>query len=260
MKGIYNKSAINNMVEPLTNIISVFEKDARIVYECEKDNIFISIKNVTETIFCICTINAKNIIKNYEVVEKEIGIWDINALIKVLNLFQKDFYKEDLEVTIKDNCFVFKCGSDSSQFALASVNQIEEQRARVRSFDTSVFNECCKFTLNGEPLKKTIAKFNVFSELDLITFCGEKNKPLNMKLLNSSGALISSSETVFDNIICAESFSTSFNKHNFKGILNASDVIDFTIYNSNEMEMNVICAEYNNSGYEMQFFFSELIK
>jgi hypothetical protein len=257
MKGIYDKNAINNIVEPLTNIISVFEKDARIVYECEKENIYISIKNASENIFCICNIKAKDIIKEYTVVEQEIGIWDVNSLIRVLNLFQKDFYKDDLKIDVKDSCLVFKCGTDSSKFALSNLNIIEEQRARVREFNVDAFTECCAFSLNGDPLKKTISKFNVFSELDIINFSGKKDKALEMKLVDSSGALVTSSETIFSNVTCKHDFDMSFTKSNFKGILTASDSVEFVIYTG---DTNIISAEYSNSGYDMQFYFSELMK
>jgi hypothetical protein len=257
MDGIYNKSAIANLVDPLKAISNVLgNKSVHVVYENEDDSMFISTVNAEKSVFAMHELKAKECIENYSVGKEELPIWDTKFFIEIIAKYQNDIYTDDVEVKTQDNKIIISCGDETSEFFLGQASLFETTRCKFRTLKTNSLTEAAKFTLDGVNLKKLLNNINVFVDQDEITFLGQEGDDhITVRLSSSSGTVFNKNESKIEGVSVSDSFEMKFPKESIKGLIGCNNSFSLAVYTGKKRLIN---ASYEKESYKMNFYFSPL--
>ena len=257
MKGVYSKEAVSAIIDPLKAISSVFGgKEIHVVYENSPKDMFISAQNKKRSVRVMYELDVNSVIKDYEVVEKECGIYDVKQFIDQFGKYSSDLYQEDVKVDVVGNRLVINCDDETSNFYLGLLDLFKETRTTVRKLKTDSLTEACKFTLNGTMLKKLITNIGVYYDLDQIQFNGNEGDDfMTVRLSSSSTALRNDFTLQIKDVPVDADFSLKFMKEDIKGLLGCNDTFDFTVFTGAKSIMGV---NYGRDHYSMRFYFSPI--
>jgi len=254
MKGVYTKTAIQSVVEPLKAMSSVFNNEVHVVYENEDDAMYIGVMNSTKSIRAMFKLNVAGLIDQYGASVAEVGIWDVKQFINVFGKYQNDIYSEDVTVESGDRKLVIKCGKERTDYYTSSLNLFDSIRLKVRKFKTDKLTEACSFRLQGVTLKKILTNISVFSQQDKISFSGEKGKnEVMVELSCTGGGAFNKNTFVLEDVEVKETFKFVYPKSDIKGLLTCNDYFDLNIFVGAKEMMQ---ASYSKNNYDMNFYFS----
>lgn len=256
MKGVYDKKAIRNVVEPLKAISNVFNNTSvHVVYENNEDTMFISVVKAKK-IYAIYELKAKEVIKDYFPCQAEVGIWDVNQFINILGKYDNDIYTDDVTIDCSENKLTLSCGTEETDYYTAQLHLFDDVRGKVRRLKTESLTEACKFNLSGLELKRLKMNISVFDIQDEITVLGNKgDNHITVRLSSSSGTVFNKNESQIANVEVKEDFNLKFMKQDIKGLLSCNDSFDFNVYVGAKQIIN---ASYAKDAYTMNFYFAPL--
>jgi len=255
MKGIYTKSAIKNVVEPLKAISSVFANDVHVVYENEPDAMFIGVTNQNKTIRSLFKLNVSDLIGEYGIPATEIGIWDVKNFTDILGKYQSDIYTEDVTVDCDGKKMTITCGKERTEYYTTELHLFDDIRFKQRNFKSGSLDKACGFRLEGADLKKIITNINVFSTQNQIEFVGKKGDDFVTVKISSDSGVFNRNELIIENVNVDFDFKMRFPKTDFKGLFLCNDYFDFNIYTGRK---SVVEALYSKNEYDMNFYFSPI--
>lgn len=254
MKGIYDKTALHNLIEPLKAISDVYSTAVPVVYECDDDGIFIGTIDENKSIFVFHNFKAKEFIKDYQNPIKEIGIHDVKQFIHILQKYCDKAYTEDVSIEPIDNKLVINCGNETLEYYLTDLSMIGQFRSKVRRMRSEILTKACEFELSGIDLKKLSSNVGIFNkDADEVSLSSNrKTNEIVVKIYSSMSANHNKVSMRIGGIgTISEAFDMRFKKEVFEGLLDCNDKFNIVIYTGNK---NIIEVTYAKEAYDMKFY------
>lgn len=259
MKGIYDKTAIFNVVKPLKAMASVLQggkNKLRVVFESEEDGVYVSLVSQTGTVYILFKLNPADLIKDFEPTE-DVGIWDVKQFMDIMDKYSDDIYSDDLEIDRESRKLIISCGNEKTELVLGEPSIFAETRLPKRNFESGKFNEGASFGLDDVELKKIIKNMSVFSDLDRITFKGNEGDTYASIILTSSNASIKNKNVSrIEGVPISSDFEIAILKGELLGFLNSFPEFNFEMLTSERR--NCVVGTYQNSQYQMKCIFNEI--
>lgn len=259
MKGLLSKKAIRSLVEPLKITDSVFNEDqAHIVFENEDDKIYFSVVDEKRMVYAMYEMDASEMIGEYEVGKKEVGVWDVKQFVNILGKYENDIYTDLVEIKTNegDNKFIIECGDEKTEIYTSALNLFDDYRCKNRKLKTSALTNAASFELADADLKKLMTNINVFDTQDIITLKGNQGDDfVTVRLSASASTVLNKNESKISGVEVNDDFEMRFRKNKIKGLLSRSNKFLVDVYTGKKEIINVTCER---DDYNMSFYFPPL--
>lgn len=235
MRGVLkNKDCIKSLVDPLDIMTRVFQgigSKIQFRYEFTDDSILLSNVDKDQSLFVNYKLHVKSVFDDYNIIQKEIGVWDTTQYIKLLKKYGSNFYTKDSKVKFDFdvNKFKISCGRDTDTFFTCSPDGLAKNK---HDFDTSSLDEIIKFKLEGVNLMKLLSNMDIYTIQDTVVFSGSPGEEVKATVCSYDKPNQHEATSIFEGVTTDNPFRISFVKTKLKSILESNDSFSVVIYST----------------------------